>query len=339
MSLVTESWRLKLLALGLSVLMLGAVAFSQNPPTSKTLQVSIVYRVLVPSALIVINPPNKTTVVVTGLADSLGLVTPSCSCVLATVDLTKAVPGPSVSINMVVKSLINGTQAVNPIVPIVLDIDRLASVTLPVQVRTPLGVVPGWKVTKIEAACPNTPPNGPCTVTFTGPSAWETGLSAYVDFPSAIQGLATDVFTQPVVLVQKNGQPLDLSVATVPLGATSLQPATMAIHVEAKTAISSRQVVLVNSPPTHGPPTGYQVTGVSLTPILVLISGSPEVLGKITTLALPAVDLSRQTSNFTFKVTIPYPNGVTGSVATATVTFFISANPVVQASPTPAASP
>ena len=33
MSWVTESWRLKLLAIGLSVLMLGAVAFAQNPPT------------------------------------------------------------------------------------------------------------------------------------------------------------------------------------------------------------------------------------------------------------------------------------------------------------------
>ena len=43
MSWVTESWRLKLLAIGLSVLMLGAVAFAQNPPTFKTLTVSITY--------------------------------------------------------------------------------------------------------------------------------------------------------------------------------------------------------------------------------------------------------------------------------------------------------
>ena len=32
LNLITEDWRLKLLAFGLAVLMLGAVAFSQNPP-------------------------------------------------------------------------------------------------------------------------------------------------------------------------------------------------------------------------------------------------------------------------------------------------------------------
>jgi len=44
MSWITEDWRLKLLALGLAVVMLGAVAFSQNPPTIKTLSVPLNYR-------------------------------------------------------------------------------------------------------------------------------------------------------------------------------------------------------------------------------------------------------------------------------------------------------
>ena len=43
--LITDSWRLKLLAVGLAVLMLGAVAFSQNPPTTKSLTVSLNYTV------------------------------------------------------------------------------------------------------------------------------------------------------------------------------------------------------------------------------------------------------------------------------------------------------
>ena len=56
--LVTDSWRLKLLAVGLAVLMLGAVAFSQNPPTTKSLTVSLNYTV--PPNIILINPPTKT---------------------------------------------------------------------------------------------------------------------------------------------------------------------------------------------------------------------------------------------------------------------------------------
>jgi hypothetical protein len=52
-------------------------------------------------------------------------------------------------------------------------------------------------------------------------------------------------------------------------------------------------------------------------------------------LTLPAVDLSGHTSNVTFRVTIPYPSGVSGTIATARVTYTISANPNVQVSPTP----
>ena len=89
MNWVTESWRLKLLAVGLSVLMLGAVAFAQNPPTFKTLTVtSIAYTVPPNWPLIVINAPTKTTVRVTGLADTLQSMTPSS--LNATVDLSKA---------------------------------------------------------------------------------------------------------------------------------------------------------------------------------------------------------------------------------------------------------
>jgi len=50
-------------------------------------------------------------------------------------------------------------------------------------------------------------------------------------------------------------------------------------------------------------------------------------------IALPAVDLSKSTSDATFTVPIPYPNGVSGDVQTATIKYSISPNP--NASPTP----
>src|SRR5207237_7344361 len=64
--LVTEDWRLKLLGLGLAILMLGAVAFSQNPPTQKTLTVGINYTV--PPNIVLINPPTKVNETYSGLA-------------------------------------------------------------------------------------------------------------------------------------------------------------------------------------------------------------------------------------------------------------------------------
>jgi YbbR domain-containing protein len=319
---VTESWRLKLLAIGLSVLMLGAVAFSQNPPRSKTLSVPIAYQGTVPDGIVLINPPSKTNVTVTGLADTIASVT--ANSVTAEFDLSKVTPGPRVRVNLIVKS-IPGVQIDNPTVPVFLDIELRVSVKLTVTVRTPR-VSTGWQVTHTEARCPASP----CIVNFTGPQSWETDLHAYADFPNPIENSSYDVLSQPVILVN-NGATLDLTTVTFP--ASTLDNPNVEIAVQAKTGTTSRQVVLIDSAPSHGPPAGYRVTNVVITPITVVISGAPEILVKITTISLPAVDLSGHTSDVTFKVQVPYPIGVDGSAAIAKVTYTISPNPSVTAPP------
>jgi hypothetical protein len=317
---VIEGWRLKLLAVGLSVLMLGAVAFSQNPPTFKTLTVTPI-QYTIPPNLVVINPPTKTTVRVTGLADTIQAMT--ASSLVARFDLSKVSPGPAVKVNLVVTSLIANVAVQNPSVPVALNIDQRKSQTLTVQVRYPR-VTEGWVVTKAEARCPNSP----CVINFSGPASWETGLKAYADFAPPVEWDSRDALNL-VVDLEQNGAPLDQStfVKTVPV--SSLDLTTVAVHIEAKTGTTSKQVVLVDSPPSQPPPSGYRVTSITIDPIAVVISGKPDILSKIQNLILPALDLSGHTSDFTFKVTIPYPAGVTGPVAIVRVTYSISANPNV----------
>jgi YbbR-like protein len=321
-NLITDDWRLKLLAVGLAVLMLGAVAFSQNPPTQKLLtNVSIGYTV--GPDIIVINPPTKTNVTVTGLADALTSV--NSSSVAASFDLTKTLPGTNVHVNLVIRSLTSSVQVQNPTVPQVLNIDRLIAVTVPVTVRSQR-VTPGWQIIKTEARCPI----APCSVVFKGPSTWESNLAAFADFTDPVQQNSYDVLTQRVLLVQ-NGQPLDLTRLTEP--AVSLDPGTVAIHIEAKTGTTSRQVTLIDAPPSHGPPPGYRITNVTVDPVTVVISGAPDALARITTITLSQVDLSGVTSAKTYQVSITYPDNILGSVAVAKVTYSISANP--NASPGP----
>jgi YbbR domain-containing protein len=319
-NLITDDWRLKLLAVGLAILMLGAVAFSQNPPTQKTLKdVNIVYAV--GPDLVVIDAPTKTNVTVKGLADAL---TPFNSGNLtASFDLTKATVGPNVHANLVIRSTVNQVDPLTPIVPYVLHIDKLVAKDIPVQVRPPR-VSPGWALTKIDARCPNDTPT-PCAVTFTGPATWADGLTAKVDFPGVVQQNSQDVPSVLVQLVQANGQPLDLSKQTVPL--VRFEPSSVTISAQAKPGTTLRQVVLVDAPPTHGPAPGYRVTNVTVDPITVVISGPPEVLAKITLVTLPAVDLSNATSNKTFQVSIAYPDPAVVGPQVAKVTYSISANP------------
>jgi YbbR domain-containing protein len=322
MNLITDDWRLKLLALALGIVMLGAVAFSQNPPTQVTLRdVPIGYTVN--SDIIVINPPTKTTVTVKGLADTLTTIT--ANSVAASFDLSKATPGPNFHASLVVRSLISGVSVQSPIVPYTLNIDRLTLVAVPVTVRTQR-VTTGWFVTSKVASCPQ----APCSVTFTGPSTWETNLAAFADVTAPIEQNTYDLPNQPVLLVQ-NGQALDLTVRTEP--PVSIDPLSVSIHIEAKTGTTSRQVVLVDAPPSNGPPAGYRVTNVTINPITVVLSGAPEALAKVTIITLPPVDLSGKTSTAIFKINIPYPEGVTGSNAVATVTYTIAPNPNVTPSP------
>ncbi|MDQ6878164.1 MAG: CdaR family protein [Candidatus Dormibacteraeota bacterium] len=326
MNWVIDGWRLKLVAVGLSVVMLGAVAFSQNPPTFKTLTVTPI-QYTIPPNLVVINPPIKTTVRVTGLADTIQAITPSS--LVARFDLSKVSPGPAVKVNLVVTSLVAGVTVQNPSVPVALNIDQRKSQVLTVQVRYP-HVTEGWVVTKAEARCPNSP----CAINFSGPASWQTGLKAFVDFTAPVEWDSRDALNLLVTLEQ-NGAPVDMSTFSKTVPGSSLDVTTVAVHIEAKTGSTSKQVVLIDSPPSQPPPSGYRVTAITIDPISVVISGKADILSKIQNLVLPALDLSGHTSDFTFKVTIPYPPGVTGPIPVVRVTYSISPNPNIHPTPSP----
>ena len=324
MNLITDDWRLKLIAAGLALLMLGAVAFSQNPLKQVVLKdVSIGYTVA--PDIVVIDPPLKASVTVTGLADALTTV--NSRNVAASFDLAKVSPGQNVHVNLNVHSLLTGVKVQDSIVPYVLNIDKLEAFSIPIDVHTPR-VTPGWSPSKREALCPN--PG--CKVIFTGPATWGANLTAYADFPVPVQ---QDLQVYPSVPVQllQNGQPFNLNRLTQPQ--LTIEPLSVQIVVEARPGTSSRQVVLIDASPTRGPSPCCRITKITVEPVSVVISGTPEALAGFTspTLELPAVDLNGATSDRTIQVTIRYPPGITGSAQVARVTYSISPNPSLSPPP------
>jgi YbbR domain-containing protein len=323
-SLITNEWRLKVLASVLAVLMLGAVAFSQNRPTTRTITVGLNYTV--PANIVLLNPPTKTTVTVSGLAEAVDRADPNN--VVATADAIGAKPGTAVKLNVTASSTVRGLTVQNP-PPIVVNIDTLQPVTLPVQVN--IRGAQGWVVNsnKTLATCPGAANPNPCKVVFIGPVSWESGLKAVVTVSNPINGTG-DLLNQSVSLQTPKGT-LDQSIATAP--PINIDVTSANIHYEAVAGTTSESVPLIDSPPTHPPPAGYRITAVSITPVLVTVSGDPAALLRVSTISLPGVDLSNSTSDVSFQVAIPYPSGVTGSVANATVKYTISRNPNV--TPTP----
>jgi hypothetical protein len=336
-SWVTESWRLKLLAIGLSVLMLGAVAFAQNPSTFKTLTINTIQYNNLADNLVVINAPTKVTVRVNGLADALQSVT--ASSLTASFDLTKVKPGPAVKVNLIVTPVSSDVTVQTPSIPFALDIDHRATVALPVQVRPP-GAANGWVVTKSQAECPSTS----CVVNFDGPVSWETdsrgipNLKAYVDVNAPIGGEKINFSNLPVTLVQ-GGTPVDSTNFAKTVPPSGLDQPSVGVVVLATTSTTRKQVVFVVAPPIHQPPAGYNLTGISFNPIFVVVSGRADTLLNVTSVILPGADLSGHTSTFAVTVTVPYPAGVAGAQQTVRVTYTISRFPTAQPPPTPSPTP
>lgn len=326
--LITDDWRIKLLALGLAVLMLGAVAFSQNPPTTGTLSVPLNYSF--GPGIVLINPPTKVNVTYSGPADVFKDVT--ANNLTATVDASHAHPGQQVKLN-VVASGPGGIIVQNP-QPILVNIDELATKEVPVNVNPPRAA-PGWAVTEAVAICQGAQKSNPCYINFTGPKSWETNLQATVNFPNPVNFTGpTQTPNQPVQLSNSGGA-LNLNAPenrTIPASFSDFP--TVTVEVKAVAGSNFSTVPLVDSPPSHGPPSGYRITGITVTPATVIISGDPAVLGRIQQIILPPVDLSHSTSDVTFQVAIRYPDGTSGNIANAAVRYSISPNPNV-ASPSP----
>jgi YbbR domain-containing protein len=328
MKWITEDWRLKLLALALAVLMLGAVAFAQNPPTTRTLTIGLNYTFATGSGIVIINPPTKTTVTFTGLADVIAPVT--ANNLTATADATHARPGSAVKLNVTVVSSLSGVNVQSP-APIVVNIDRLAVKDLTVKVID--HAAPGFQVddSKTTTTCQGVTP---CVVHFTGPQSWEDplGLSAVVIYSAPVN--VTDIRqpAQPIVL-ETNSGPFDVSRVTEPSWGVDITTAD--IHIVATPGSNSSTVPVVDSVPSHLPPPGYHITGVTTNPATVVITGDPVALGKVQRITLPSVDLSSYTSTVTIKVQIPYPAGVSSlsGVAIASITYEIVPNPAVSPSP------
>ena len=323
--LITEEWRLKLLAIGLAVLMLGVVAFATYQPTTRTLTVGLNYVVTSPN-IVLIDPPSKTNVTYSGLVDVIQNV--NTSNLLATVDTTGARPGTAVRLNVTARSLLGSQVQVQNPPPIAVNIDTRQTVQVPVQVNARAAI--GWNLdpTKTLATCPGAANANPCQVQFDGPVSWEAGLKAVATLPGLVVG-TNDLLHQPVQ-IQPTGS-VDLTQRTVPN--VHVDVTFVDIHIEAVTGASTSSVPLLDASPSHPPPQGYRVTGVTITPQLVTITGDPAVLVRVRNIVLPPLDLSRSTSDATFTVPINYPSGVTGEVQSATVRYSISPNPNVSPSP------
>jgi YbbR domain-containing protein len=244
---------------------------------------------------------------------------------VANVDATHAAPGNGVRLTVRVTTI--GNVTVQSPAPIVVNVDTLQTKELSVQVNA--RAAPGWTLGTRDATCP--PKNIPCFVHFTGPTSWETNLTASVTIPGLLSATNSNSSNWPVQLQNSNG--------AVDLGTCRTQPCafldlnSVGVHLEASQGSTSSTVALLIGPPTHKPAAGYRITDVTITPNTVVISGDAAAIGRVRNITLPSVDLTGKTSDYTFQDQITYPDGTSGPVGSATVKYSISPDPSVSPGP------
>jgi hypothetical protein len=245
---------------------------------------------------------------------------------VASVDASKVdAVGPGVKVNIHATYTGKGVTVDQP-APIAVTVDLMQLKEVPVQVG--VRAAPGWAVTKAVATCPGATTPNPCKVHFDGPASWENNLTATATVSGFVNVSSKDSPNEKVQLGNSSGVIDPLSFNNTRPQAT-VDVVAVNIHVEATPGVTSSTVPLVDAAPSHGPAQGYRVTGVSISPLTTVITGSQAALGSVRSIKLSAVDLSGATADVTVPLSVNYPSGITGTVDTATVTYTISRNPNV----------
>lgn len=346
MTWLIANWRLKLLALVLSLGLLAAVAFSENPISSTGVPAAVDYDNKDPS-IVLLNPVLRTTVNVFGVSSAVEpLKSTFPNGVRFHVDL-KGVTQPITQRTYYAtpKTLPPGVNWNGEAVPITIGIDVADTKPYPIEVRTPW-VAPGFKVLGptdsggkpiTYAECGNS--GQACQVKVTGARSLLQNLKAFVQIGAQdhpLSGTNVDSPTQPVKFEQ-NGRPIDLSNFHA-FPPPAVDPSTVNVHVTLQQEQVTRQAA-IKANLTGRPACGYQITSISFTPSAVAtITGPADKVSTVDNITLgQAVDVSNATGSVRSQQTVP-TDGFSADPGQVTVVVSIQKQ-IDCSAPTPSPSP
>jgi len=294
-SWIVTNWRLKLLALVLSLGLLGAVAFSENPLTLSSARVKINYAGSgLPSDLVLVNPPPSVAVPVLGVKDAVAnLVAGS---IVVTPNLAHLKVG-SNTVSVSPKVLVPGVTLQSDTLQLSLTVEHLMTARFAVDIRIPnLSAGVSVDTEHTFAVCGDT--LTACQVQVTAPASFLKGLDAYVLYTNSIGPNATVDSNNYPVHFEQNGRPLDFSsLANYPL--PTVNHANVGVHIRTLGGTESSPVPLRVST-TGSLACGYQLAAVVIQPTpIVQVTGPAKQVSALTVITLAPVDLTGLSSGTT----------------------------------------
>lgn len=293
--MLRRNLRYKLLALALSIIIWACVDEGQNPQISKPLQAPVGIVHLDPD-LVVLNAPNYVKVSLEGPRSHVDSILAKPKGVTAYIDLSGRTAGQHVvpvivSVPQAYKSLVTPSATPGEAVVTLEDKVRRA---IPIDVQfigsPPIGYRFGPpRIVPDRAAVVGTAKRvSAVTRVVVAVDAGKTGLS----------GIDADV---PLIPEDKNGN-------VVP--DVEITPAKVHVHLALAETPASRIVFI--SPDVAGqPPFPCKVGGIEVAPQTISVTGPADQLGGVTTLRTEAISVSGRTSDFTQRVRVIAPRGLT----------------------------
>lgn len=316
---LTRNVRLKALATTLAMLSWVGVVFAANPPETRTVSVPIPQdSAHIPAKYVLVGPIANVVIRLAGTREHLNGF--DISSLQVTADFHSVSHTGEQSIPLTVVNRDRNVELDSAPTTVTADLDELSSSVVPVTIVVanppPLGYVTSGQAVE------------PDRVTVAGPKHELAGLQARVrvDLSNQKANLQQDF---PLLLADSKGTRLnDLGVS----------PPTVRVTITiAATATSRATAVLPKTVATVVP--GHQLTGITVEPATVLLSGPQDLLNSLDSVGTAPVSLAGLTADTVVTAKVAAPAGIRSNPDTVTIRISVATVPVAPAvTPTPVAS-
>jgi YbbR domain-containing protein len=290
-----------LLSVAIASVMWYYVATAQNPQVSRTITVDLQLHNLDPSEVVIRpSPTPPVRVTVQGPRSQVAVLKPKD--VDAYVDLSGLGPGDHPQVPVVVTPGVDVRVVDQRPSSILVVLDAFASKRLPVEVSL-LGTPPSGMTL-------GTPRMSPTHVIVSGPARQVSEVRhalVAIDTASLRQQV---VVSLPVIPADASGQPVS---------GLQVSPKIVGMTLAVREGVISKVVPIVPTI-TGSPPQALTVTAATADPTTVALTGPAPTLQGVESMTTGPVDVGAARGDFSRKVALQLPPGVTSSVRQVTVT-------------------
>ena len=320
---LARNLQLKLASVVLASITWAGVVYASNPPDTRSVSVKVPQDTGAVAPFVLVHSIPDLSIQVSGTREHLNAFDPSDLVIAVSYKAITQVGTQQIPVTVVNND--RDVQLDSPPTSVTATVDRLGSRDVPVTVVVSSPPPQGYVVTSTATA--------PSTVTLVGPQQQLGGLQARVTIDLSSQ--KTDYQADQKVAVY---DPTGAQLGSFAILVNGRPQTTVQVTITVTASITSRASAVV-PPHTGTPAAGAEVTGISVSPATVVLTGPQDLLNTLDSVATQPINLSGIDGNRTYTVQVTPPPGVTSSPTTVTVTVTVTTVVIAGPSPTPSPTP